>query len=372
MDNEKEKPNILYVDDEPNNLTAFVASFRRYYQIFTATSAQQGLEVLKREKIHVIVTDQRMPEMTGVQFLEAIIPEYPDTMRMILTGFTDIEAIIKAINTGRVLRYITKPWDPQELKLILDGAVKIHTLERKNRELVDQLQKQVLEQQRIMKLFEKYVPENVVKEALASDADAGQSIMQGENRIVSVMFVDIRGFTEISGRFEASEAVALLNDYFLLMCRCVKAQKGTVNKFLGDGILAIFGAPISTMTNQQNAVFCALDMLKTLSTLNEKYAAKVGHDICIGIGINTGEVIVGNVGTEDRVEYTVIGDTVNVAERIEELTKTVPNSIFISESTYQQVKDIVEVEDLGPQVIRGKAEPLKVYRVIKARSDIAT
>lgn len=367
---ENEKPRILYVDDEANNLTAFVASFRRYYQIFTATSPQAGLEILKREKIHVIVTDQRMPQMTGVQFLEAIIPEYPDTMRMILTGFTDVEAIINAINSGRVLRYITKPWDAQELKLILDGALKIYNLEQKNRELILELQQQVLEQQRIMNLFKKYVPENVVKETLASDVD--QSIMRGENRIISVMFVDIRGFTAISSRFDPSEAVELLNDYFLLMCQCIKDHKGSINKFLGDGILAIFGAPISSMNNQENAVYCGLDMLKTLGKLNEKYAAKVGHDIRIGIGINTGEVIVGNIGTEDRVEYTVIGDTVNVAERLEELTKEASNNIFISESTYNEVADRFEVESLGPQIIRGKTEPIKVYRVIKARNNIAT
>lgn len=363
------KPAILYVDDEPSNLTAFMAAFRRQYNVFVANSAAEALEILRKEKIQVIVTDQRMPEMTGVQFLEAVIPEFPNPVRMILTGFTDLEAIIKAINTGHVYRYITKPWEQRDLKLILDSAVNLYSLEQKNRELIEKLQHSVIEQQRIMKLFQKYVPERVVQEALSSD-HAESSIIHGEYRIVSVMFVDIRGFTTIAESLEPNETVELLNDYFSLMGQCVKANKGSVNMFIGDGILAVFGAPMSYIDNASNAVFCALAMLKAVDELNAKYAKKIGREIAIGIGINTGEVVAGNIGTEDKVEYTVIGDTVNVAERIQELTKPQPNSILISESTYKSsVKNHITVEELEPQVIRGKTEKLKLYRVTGATTD---
>ena len=106
----KNTNNILYVDDEENNLTSFKATFRKYYNVYTAQSGREGMNILREHDIKVVITDQRMPEMTGVQFLEAIIHEFPFTIRMILTGFSDIESIIKAINTGRVYRYITKPW----------------------------------------------------------------------------------------------------------------------------------------------------------------------------------------------------------------------------------------------------------------------
>ncbi|WP_241480557.1 response regulator [Legionella norrlandica] len=102
---DKEKSNILYVDDEENNLTAFVATFRRHFNVYTATSGREGIEIMRRNNIQIVITDQRMPEMTGVQFLESIIPEYPNTIRMILTGFTDIESIIKAINTVGISLY---------------------------------------------------------------------------------------------------------------------------------------------------------------------------------------------------------------------------------------------------------------------------
>ena len=128
-----DKPHILYVDDEENNLVALKAAFRRYYQIHTAKSAREGIAILKQHPVELIVTDQRMPEMTGVQFLEAVIPDYPDAIRMVLTGFSDVEAIIKAINTGRVFRYITKPWDEQELKMTIDGALSLFREQQENR-----------------------------------------------------------------------------------------------------------------------------------------------------------------------------------------------------------------------------------------------
>ncbi|MGB3619511.1 MAG: response regulator, partial [Catalinimonas sp.] len=105
---------ILYVDDEEQNLISFKATFRRQYNVLTAVSGEEGLAVMRRRHVHLILTDQRMPGMTGVQFLERILPEYPDTIRMVLTGFSDIEAIIDAINNGGVFRYITKPWDERE------------------------------------------------------------------------------------------------------------------------------------------------------------------------------------------------------------------------------------------------------------------
>lgn len=118
----EQKHRILYVDDEPDNLVVFKSTFRRYYEIHTAHSGIEGLEILKQIPISVIITDQRMPEMTGMQFLSRI-PEEPENMRMILTGFSDIQAIIDAINSGNVFRYVSKPWDKNELKDIIDMAI---------------------------------------------------------------------------------------------------------------------------------------------------------------------------------------------------------------------------------------------------------
>jgi len=131
--------NILYVDDEVNNLNSFRAALRRYFNIYTAESGAEGIEILSKVDIHVVVTDQRMPNMTGVQFLQHI-PGDQDNIRIILTGFSDIESIIEAINTGKVYRYITKPWDKDELKITIDNAVETVMLRRNNKLLIQKLQ----------------------------------------------------------------------------------------------------------------------------------------------------------------------------------------------------------------------------------------
>jgi adenylate cyclase len=157
---------ILYVDDELNNLISFKATFRQHYTLHIAKSAEEGLEILKKHPIQAIVTDQRMPEVTGVQFLEQVIPQYPDTVRMILTGFSDIADIIKAINTGQVFRYITKPWDYHELKMTLDNALHMYTLQQSNKQRLTDLAETVTKQERIITVFKPYVPIDIVEEML--------------------------------------------------------------------------------------------------------------------------------------------------------------------------------------------------------------
>ena len=131
---------ILYIDDEKDNLTVFYSTFRRHFEVHLASSGKEGLELMKKHDMHLVIADQRMPEMTGIEFLEKIIPEYPDCVRMVLTGYSDVEAIIQAINKGRVYRYITKPWQKDELKITIEQALETYQLKRQNRKLVTDLQ----------------------------------------------------------------------------------------------------------------------------------------------------------------------------------------------------------------------------------------
>lgn len=134
-----EKINVLYLDDEVNNLTSFKAAFRRDYQIFTTTTAAEAVQILSENDIHVVISDQKMPNLSGVEFFELIIPDFPDPVRMLLTGYADIEAVIGAINNGQVFRYIPKPWNEQELKITIDNAYELYSsrkaLKTKNEEL---------------------------------------------------------------------------------------------------------------------------------------------------------------------------------------------------------------------------------------------
>lgn len=134
-----EKISILYVDDEINNLNSFKAAFRRDFNVLAVTSGKEGLEVLKSNKVHVIITDQRMPEMTGVDFLIEVLKQHTDPIRILLTGYSDINAVIDAVNKGHIYYYLNKPWDEQQLRIIIKNAYEIFSLREKNRELLEKL-----------------------------------------------------------------------------------------------------------------------------------------------------------------------------------------------------------------------------------------
>ncbi len=355
------KFSILYVDDEEHNLIAFKAAFRREYNILTAISAKDGMDILKNNEVGLIITDQRMPEMTGVKFLEKVINEYPNPIRMILTGFSDVDAIIEAINGGRVFRYITKPWDQNELKMAIENAKQLFTLQTNNRLLIEELKAKMLEQERTLRLFEKYVPTSVVEKVLENGDD---SIFEGELRKVTILFCDLRGFTSLSERLNPKVTVQFLNSYYSVMTACVKKHQGFVAQFVGDEVFAVFGAPMDDPNSEQNAVYCSLDMIESLKLLNKKYISIINTDAKVGIGINCGEVVAGNLGSEDRIEYSITGDTVNTGKRIEMLTKEKPNSILISSNVYNKVKNLFLLDEQEPVSVKGKQEKLILYEVL--------
>ncbi len=133
------KSKILYIDDEVHNLNAFRASFRRDYEIFTAISAEAGRKILEGNEINVIITDQRMPGVTGIEFLESILDEYPDPPRILLTGYADINAVIDAINKGSVYKYVQKPWDDDELRTTINSALELYMLNKQKEDLTKKL-----------------------------------------------------------------------------------------------------------------------------------------------------------------------------------------------------------------------------------------
>jgi len=352
---------ILYVDDEEHNLISFAATFRKEYNILTAKSGKEGVDILHNNEVNLIITDQRMPEMTGIQFLEKIIPEYPDMIRMILTGFSDIEVIIDAINSGRVFRYITKPWDENELRMTIENTRQVFELQVSNKELLAKLTKKVEEQEQTLNLFIKYVPEQVIEKALKNDQ---KSIFEGELRNIAVLFCDIRDFTPMSEELSPKEVVSFLNDYYTIMTEIVKQYNGSVNQFVGDEIFATFGALESYPDNEINAVFCGIKMMENLQRLNEKYQKIFKREIEMGIGINYGEVVAGNLGSEDRIRFSVTGDTVNTGKRIESITIKFPNTILVSYTIYQKIKDVINVKAWEPLFVKGKKEKIHIYEVL--------
>lgn len=300
--------------------------------------------------------------MNSLPLSESLLSVFPSFKRETNAPFSDKENKGVGRETEIFECYKKDYIYADELKQIIDSVWKLNDLAFKNHELSEQLIENRSAQDNILRLFKRYVPEQVLSEALeAQDIDL---MPPGEARYVSILFSDIRNFTRISGKMKPHHVVSFLNDYWKIMLACVLRNNGSVNKFMGDGLLAIFGAPVSYPDNHENAVFAALDMVKTLDKINEKYADILGCEIQIGVGINTGEVVVGNIGTDDYLEYSVIGDTVNVASRLETLSKPKPNSIIISETTYHYVNDLVYTSELKEALVAGKDDPICYCEVL--------
>lgn len=229
----------------------------------------------------------------------------------------------------------------------------------------------------------KYVIENKNKEKVknAMGKYMSQDVMQrvvedidnlglgGKKSVVTVLFADIRGFTSLSEKMSAQQVSEFLNEYFSEMEPIITNYNGIINKFIGDAIMAVFGEPIRDENHPENAVKCAYEMLKRVEKLHKKWEREGKPEIEIGIGINTGEVFVGNIGSVNRMEYTVIGDTVNLASRLESYNKMYKTKMLISTSTYKFVKNIADVIKIPEVQIRGKANKIDIYEVLKVKID---
>ena len=204
------------------------------------------------------------------------------------------------------------------------------------------------------KVVDPEVRDYLLKENLFQDGALG-----GETREVTVLFCDIRSFTAMSEKMEATEVVSLLNRYFTVLGQCIAAHHGIINKYIGDAIMAIFGAPVKSDNSAQDAFCAACDMRKALADLNLEFAATGFPEVRFGIGIHTGPVFAGTIGAETRMEYTVIGDTVNTASRLESLCKTYKTDLLISAVSAEKIK--TDLDYIDEAQIRGKEEPMKVF-----------
>jgi len=215
------------------------------------------------------------------------------------------------------------------------------------------------EKEMIKRAFTRYVAREVVEEILK---DPEHLVLSGERRQVTVLFCDVRGFTPLSERLSPEEVVLLLNDFYNLMIETTFKYDGTLDKFLGDAVMAVFGAPMAHPDHSARAIRTALAMQEGIGGLNERRVRDGKEAISVGIGVSAGEAVAGTVGTEDRMEYTVIGDSVNLAARLESNAK--PGQILISHRTYERVRDLVEVRPLGRIRVKGKEEEVEVYEVL--------
>jgi adenylate cyclase len=216
------------------------------------------------------------------------------------------------------------------------------------------------EKRKVKSIFSRYVSKDIYSQLLENPESAK---LGGTRKFATVLFSDLRGFTTMSEKNEPEDVVSLLNQYFTAMVELVFKHRGTVDKFVGDMVMALFSAPLDDPDHADHAVQCALDMQTRLAELNKEWRAQGLPQLACGVGINSGDMIAGNVGAETVFSYTVIGDNVNLGARLESLCKQYSVGIIISESTKKLLKKEYDLRDLDEVLVKGKSKPVRIYEV---------
>ncbi|MBT9312631.1 GAF domain-containing protein [Leptothoe kymatousa] len=224
----------------------------------------------------------------------------------------------------------------------------------------------ISQEKRMKTTLYRYMTPSVAEQVMALGED---SLMVGKRRDVTVLFSDIRGYTTLTESLEASQVVSMLNEYFETMVEAVFNHEGTLDKFIGDALMAVFGAPLPLENHSWSAIQSALDMRQRLVRFNELRREKKQPEINIGIGLSSGEVVSGNIGSHRKMEYTVIGDGVNLSARLEGVTKQYGCDIVMSEFTYRPCRELVWARELDLTRVKGKMQPVKIYQLIGKRSE---
>ena len=334
---------LLIVDDNKVNRMVLSRSLEQQgHVVETAENGREGLEKFRTGVFDLMLLDIEMPEMDGFEVLEACLNDVDlRQIPIIMTSaMEELDAVVKCVELGAE-DYLTKPVNPILLRARVNASLE---------------KKRLRDEQR--RLFRTFATKEVAEQLLRSGFSLG-----GKQVKASIMFADIRSFTTIAENQEPSESIDLLNQYFSLMFDAITNNGGTVNQVVGDGLMAVFGAPIFFEDHSEKAVRAALQMLEQLKVFNQTQMAQGKMQIRIGIGIATGQMVAGYTGTQTRAIYTCIGDTVNVASRIEEYTKEALHPLLIDNYTRESLPDDIKVEDLGKIIFKGKNQAINVFAV---------
>ena len=334
---------LLIVDDNKVNRMVLSRSLEQQgHVVETAENGREGLEKFRTGVFDLMLLDIEMPEMDGFEVLEACLNDVDlRQIPIIMTSaMEELDAVVKCVELGAE-DYLTKPVNPILLRARVNASLE---------------KKRLRDEQR--RLFRTFATKEVAEQLLRSGFSLG-----GKQVKASIMFADIRSFTTIAENQEPSESIDLLNQYFSLMFDAITNNGGTVNQVVGDGLMAVFGAPIFFEDHSEKAVRAALQMLEQLKVFNQNQMVQGKMQIRIGIGIATGQMVAGYTGTQTRAIYTCIGDTVNVASRIEEYTKEALHPLLIDNYTRESLPEDIKVEDLGKIIFKGKNQAINVFAV---------
>lgn len=355
------KPVIICVDDEQIILNSLKKQLERHFgdsfsYEFTE-SADEAMEVItdlvaEGRQVVMVISDQIMPGITGDQLLINVHATHPQSVKILLTGQAALESAVNAINNANLYRYLTKPWEEKDFLLTVEKGVQKFFLQQ--------------EVKRQIEVFQKFVPkallEHLGKQNIL-DIELGNQV-QSE---MSILFSDIRGFTTISEQLSPKANFDFINSYLAAIGPIIPAHHGFICNYMGDGIMALFpNAP-------DDAVTAAVEMQRTLATINKERAARKEQPINIGIGIHTGPVMLGTIGDTERMQATVIADAVNLASRLEGLTKYYGITTAVSGETIARLSGHTHFHcrGIGQVRVKGKSSLVQVYDVYDGEPETA-
>ena len=366
---------ILVVDDNETNRTVLhdlILSIG-----YTPALAENGLSALaqiRKAPPDLVLLDILMPGMDGYGVLEqmkdrGMLREIPV---IIVSSVDQLDSIVRCIEAGAD-DYLIKPFNSALLKARISACLEKKSLryrEEEFRRLVEDynlnLEAKVRDQIKKITTVEleranlsRYLSPSIVESVLKSEraVDLG-----GSKKRVTVLFADIRGYTRLSQELAANDIMRFLNEHFTEMSKIIFEHEGTLDKFIGDSVMAVFGSPFATGHDEANAVIAAQQMQRTVERLRKKRRGTGRSPFEIGIGINTGHVIAGNIGSPEKMDFTVIGDTVNLSARLQGVAKR--GEIVVGEPTYEVVKDRFTFEEIGEISLKNSIKPLRSYRLI--------
>ena len=332
---------LLVADDNKVNRLLLGRTLELHgHQVSSADNGRKAIEMLRAERFDLLLLDLEMPELDGFAVLELLAadPELRDLPVIVTSSLEGVAHVARCIELGAD-DYLHKPVNPVLLKARVGSSLEKKRLRDQQKEMVKRF----------------------ATSAVAQDLQQGGFALGGRRVQATVMFSDIRGFTSLVESQSPEETIELLNTYYTLMFDAISGQGGVVNQMIGDGLMAIFGAPMPLAEPALAAARAALDMIEMIELFNAERAGEGKASIAIGVGIASGEVIAGYTGTEQRATYTCVGDTVNVAARLESHTKLARRAILLDPATRDGLGTAFSPEPLGAVTFKGKAEPTEVF-----------
>ena len=369
---------VLIVDDEPRVLDSLEALLAMDYEVLRAPEPKTALQVLEANEVAVIVSDQRMPGMTGVELLARAREVAPETVRVLLTAFTDADALMASINAANIYHFLLKPWDPNELVHTVRRGVERHELAREREGLLRDLaakncdlevavaelraaQDGLVRAASLRTQLERYVSPRLVEAAVSNPEllDA-----PGEWPEATVLFADIRGFTRLIEGTPPPVVIQLLDEYFKEMVGIIFDHDGTVEQLIGDEIVALFGVHEGEQGAADRAVRCALRMTTAVAALTSGWKVAGRPTFDIGIGLSSGRLVAGTIGSARRRELIAVGRPMIAAARIQRMTRLFGAHIIASEETFRQVTEPIRSRELGSPKLKGIAHRSTLYEIL--------